>query len=175
MKHFILAGMLLWGNLHSAQTITIETTMVSTYELDTVLPINSIHQLLDFEFNEELYPDELFVFTALCFAKYFRYHITPTAMVLDAKWVNDVGEDTTFVSVADVISFVQEGTQIKFSVITCATIDGNPLQVDYILDMDMNQSQPGFLMVSSYQKGNKLIGKVLPRGWIENWNFIADN
>jgi hypothetical protein len=161
---------MLFGTV-SAQTITIETTMISTYELDTVLPINSIHQLLDFEFNEELYPDELFVFTSLLFAKYFRYHITPTAMVLDAKWVNDVGEDTTFVSVADVIWFVQEGTQIKFSVITCATIDGEPLQVDYILDMDMNESQPGCLMVSSYQKGDKLVGTVLPRGWIENWNI----
>jgi hypothetical protein len=42
MKHFILAGMLLWSNLHSAQTITIETTMVSTYELDSIPPTNHI-------------------------------------------------------------------------------------------------------------------------------------
>jgi hypothetical protein len=172
MKRLLFVGFIALSTLINAQVITIESNMLLTYELDTILPLQSIRQLEEYQNRAELYDDTTFQFSELRFFEKLKFQITPTTMTRYAEWIdNETGLIQILHTEDEVISFEREGNLIRFSTITTRTTTGSKLQIDYIVDVDMNKDSTFSLLVSSYKKGNQLKGSIYPRMRITNWDI----
>ena len=172
MKRLLFVSLVALSTLINAQVITIESNMLLTYELDTIVPLRSIRQLEEYQDRAELYDDTTFQFSELRFFEKLKFQITPTTFTMHAEWIdNETGLLKVYHTEDEVISFEREGNLIRFSIITTRTTTKSELQIDYMLDLDMNPGSTFSLLVSSYKKGTQLKGSIYPRFRITNWDI----